>query len=87
MGWCEPATVFGESVPNNFRRQSLQTASLIPGGKVIAASSQFLSVEIGFDFVAGSKWANPVPNAASVVPFSDPHRCTMFMGFHRNNKP
>jgi len=47
--------------PNNSAGNLLQTASLIPGGKVVAASSRFLPVEISFDFVAGSKWATPVP--------------------------
>jgi hypothetical protein len=40
----------------------LQTASLILVMKWFVASSRPLSVEISFDFVAGSKWATLFPN-------------------------
>jgi hypothetical protein len=64
MGWCEPAAR---------RRQSCYR--LLPSflvDEVVAASSRFLSVEISFDFVTGSKWANPVPQRWSVMTFFEP---------------
>jgi len=51
---------------------------------MVAASSRFLSVEISFDFLAGSKWATLFPNGG---PFRAPHRCTVFKDFTGTKHP